>query len=190
MRLLVLLTICAYVKTQDYNDLVTLALGGTGDRCGKRCDVGYSCEVQQCRCEVCIKDKPTCKTLNCAKNEKCVDTPAGPVCKPLTCNDIYCAAGELCNELPDGPDCVPDVPSCEGFYCRRGTNCYVRGGSPICLPNTCMVRVCEPGLTCIDTVDGALCRRGTKTGGCEGRYCPTNSKCVDEPPLGPHCALI
>ena len=55
---------------------------------------------------------------------------------------------------------LADVPSCEGFFCKRGTNCYIRNGSPICLPNTCEVRECKYGLTCIDTPDGALCRRG------------------------------
>ena len=55
-----------------------------------------------------------------------------------------------------------DVPTCEDFFCRRGTNCYIRFGSPVCLPNTCRVRQCEPGLTCIDTEDGALCRQGER----------------------------
>ncbi|XP_037073493.1 probable spore coat protein DDB_G0283555 [Pollicipes pollicipes] len=138
-----------------------------------------------------VKSKvPTSKTHKCKENEKCEDRPTGPVCVPRTCADIKCAAGELCNDLPDGPDCVPDVPSCKDFFCRRGTNCYIRDGSPVCLPNTCEVRVCARGLSCIDTPSGALCRKGQSKLGCERRYCPANTKCVDTEPMGPHCAKI
>ncbi|KAF0307514.1 hypothetical protein FJT64_021159 [Amphibalanus amphitrite] len=108
-----------------------------------------------------------------------------------TCADIKCAAGEICSELPDGPDCVPDVPSCEGFFCQRGTNCYIRDGSPTCLPNTCEVRECDKGLTCIDTPDGALCRRGKPKLGCDSKkYCPPNSICKNIDAKGAHCVKI
>jgi len=130
-------------------------------------------------------------TKSCAANNKCVKQTC-QVCVPKTCADMYCPAGTICNDLPSGPDCVPDVPSCEGFYCRRGTNCYVRVGSPICLPNTCEIRVCEEGLTCIDTPAGALCKRGKKTKSCGGggKYCPANSKCVETKEKGAHCIKI
>ncbi|KAF0306620.1 hypothetical protein FJT64_021909 [Amphibalanus amphitrite] len=122
----------------------------------------------------------TCADITCGPNEWRVS---------VTCVDIRCAAGERCDDLPDGPDCVPDVPTCEGFFCRRGTNCYIRQGSPICLPNTCEVRECEPGLNCIDTPDGALCRKGELRGTCTGKYCPPNTVC-ELTTEGPTCAHI
>ncbi|XP_037087847.1 follistatin-like domain-containing protein DDB_G0289517 [Pollicipes pollicipes] len=186
-RALVLLLLVAYVGAQANKKLIA-GLKPKGGACSKKCPPNNVCEEQICH--VCVPEAPTCKSWECKDNEKCEDRPTGPVCVRLTCADIFCAAGELCNELPDGPDCVPDVPTCEGFYCRRGTNCYVRNGSPICLPNTCEVRVCEGGLTCVDTPNGALCRRGKKTPGCKGKYCPENSKCIETPEKGAHCVKI
>ncbi|KAF0287328.1 hypothetical protein FJT64_014250 [Amphibalanus amphitrite] len=155
--------------------------------CNKQCGANEVCEVQVCH--VCVPEPPSCKNLQCKDTEFCEDTPTGPVCRRKTCAHIKCAAGEECKDTADGPDCVPDVPSCEGFFCRRGTNCYIRGGSPICLPNTCEVRECQHGLTCIDTPSGALCRRGKKTKGCGKKYCPPNTMCENGDD-GPTCKII
>ncbi|XP_043199114.1 probable spore coat protein DDB_G0283555 [Amphibalanus amphitrite] len=162
---------------------------GPGGACKKQCQPNHVCEVQYC--QVCVPEAPSCKTWKCSPDKRCEDTPAGPVCVQKTCADIKCAAGEICSELPDGPDCVPDVPSCEGFFCQRGTNCYIRDGSPTCLPNTCEVRECDKGLTCIDTPDGALCRRGKPKLGCDSKkYCPPNSICKNIDAKGAHCVKI
>ncbi|XP_037072952.1 spore coat protein SP60-like [Pollicipes pollicipes] len=183
MRVVILCLLVAYAAAQN-----SYQPAPTPKTCSKTCPENSECEIQSC--EVCVPKVPTCKTHKCKENEKCEDRPTGPVCVPRTCADIKCAAGELCNDLPDGPDCVPDVPSCKDFFCRRGTNCYIRDGSPVCLPNTCEVRVCARGLSCIDTPSGALCRKGQSKLGCERRYCPANTKCVDTEPMGPHCAKI
>ncbi|XP_043195104.1 spore coat protein SP60-like [Amphibalanus amphitrite] len=187
LTVLCVLVACASAQARKSRPSFTLNQPPAG-QCSKQCPERTECEIQQC--EVCVPKIPTCKEHKCEENERCEDRPTGPVCIRLSCADIKCAAGELCNDLPDGPDCVPDVPSCEGFFCRRGTNCYIRNGSPICLPNTCAVRECKHGLTCIDTKSGALCRTGQKRPGCEGKYCPPNSKCVETEDRGPVCDHI
>jgi len=175
-------------KLSSRRRLTSAAKPGNGGACSKQCQPSHKC-VQQ-TCEACVP--LTCADLNCPAGTTCNELPGGPVCVPdiLTCADIYCPAGTICNELPGGPDCVPDIPSCEGFFCRRGTNCYVRDASPICLPNTCEIRVCEEGLTCIDTPAGALCRKGQKSKGCGSKYCPRNSKCTETKEKGAHCIKI
>ncbi|XP_043188360.1 spore coat protein SP60-like [Amphibalanus amphitrite] len=189
MRQLLLASLVCAVSAEHHERISLVQVGPPNECVANTCGDRYTCEVRECRCEACIPKKLTCKDIKCEPNEKCVQTADGPECQPRTCADIRCAAGEKCDELPDGPDCVPDVPTCEGFFCRRGTNCYIRQGSPICLPNTCEVRECEPGLNCIDTPDGALCRKGEPIGTCEGKYCPPNTVCQTSA-QGPTCAHI
>lgn len=169
------------------NKLLAAIKQNLGGACTKQCQPNHVCEIEIRH--VCVKEPLSCKTFKCPSNKKCVDLSTGPVCVQKTCADIHCTAGEICNELPDGPDCVPDVPSCKDFFCKRGTNCYVRGGSPTCLPNTCEIRECKHGLTCIDTPSGALCRRGKKTLDCKKKYCPPNSMC-ETGEDGPTCKII
>lgn len=179
------------VRAEYDNDISMQAtLRAPSKGCTKKCSFGFKCEEKPCMCQVCVKEPLSCETFKCRKGHRCEDTPGGPRCIQITCADISCEAGFICNDMPEGPDCVPDIPSCKNFYCRRGTNCYIRDGSPTCLPNTCLVRECLPGLSCIDTPVGALCRRGPKKHRCISKYCPENSICQDHKERGPVCTPI
>ena len=63
--------------------------------------------------------KPTysCANVRCAGGS-CVDTPGGPVCQTqtLSCANVLCEQGNQCVETSAGPQCRPIVTSPPGYY--------------------------------------------------------------------------
>jgi hypothetical protein len=118
-----LLASACHLVVSPSGDVESDEAGIEGRECGDRtCSEGNVC--CNASCGICT-----------APGNVCIQIACEPMDEPATCKTVLCARDELCMETPAGAVCVPEEENpCNLVDCQPSRVCRIEQGAPVCAP--------------------------------------------------------